>query len=87
MSITGDRRARDEGGRRITARQARQGGRGSRIMWLLIVSLALIVLVFAGLWTVQLGPHARHVGRTTAADVRQFQQAPTPAKEAAPNPQ
>lgn len=85
MTVTGDRGPRGEppaGGKDapIAARFVRQGRRGARITYVLIVSLALVVLALLALWAAQLGPHAHRVGRTTRADAAQFHQGAPMAK-------
>ncbi len=86
MSVTGDPGRRDHPVGGIEARFVRQGGRGGRFIWLMAVSMTLVALVFLGLWAVQLGPRAHHLGRTTVADAEHFTSAPSAAR-AAPDAQ
>jgi hypothetical protein len=85
MSVTGNRGPRGEeaagrNGAPIEADRARQGRRNARMTYVMIASLALVVLAFLALWATQLGPHAARVGRTSQADAARFHEGSPMAK-------
>ncbi len=62
--------SRDRSERGIEARFVRQGRRGTRMIWVMTTSLALVALLMLALWAVQLGPNAGQAGRLVRADAR-----------------
>ena len=88
MAVTGDRGPRGEppagrGDAPIDAQSVRQGRRGARITYVMVASLALVIVALLILWAVQLGPHAARVGGAAQADASQFHQG-TPMAKATP---
>jgi hypothetical protein len=67
----------------LDATEARQGRRGRHVLWILVISLALVVIALFGAWAM----HARQLASTEHAHGRQgadasaFQAPAAPAKQ------
>ncbi len=61
-------------GRPVEAQYVRQGRRGTHVMWILVTSLALVVIGFMAVWGLHMGPFAatEDSPRTQAADAADF---------------
>ena len=89
MTIAGDGGPRNEAQDRKTippleAYLARQGRRTTRLMWVMIALLA-VVLALVAVWAAHLGPRGARMGHTTRADATRVHAGapaakPTPAQ-------
>jgi hypothetical protein len=85
MSVSGEGGPRDPAGRGIEARFVRQGRRGSRMVWVMSVSLGLVVVLLAAIWAAQQRPGANPPGRIDQAEARLGPQS-VPGTKPAPAP-